>query len=72
MGLDFLNGLLANILSKFKAANPVIFVVIAALLTAVKYALDSGAFPIDPKITTWVLWAVALVLGTPTTKFIKP
>jgi hypothetical protein len=71
MGLDFLNGLIAQLLSKFKTGNPVIFVIVASLLSAVKFALDSGVFPVDPKIAGWALWIVGLVLGTPTTKFLK-
>lgn len=71
MGISVLNTFLASLLGKFKTANPVIFVIVAALLSAVKYALDAGVFPIDAKVSEWILWVVALFLGTPTTKFLE-
>lgn len=68
--MDFLNKFLAELLAKFKASNPTIFVIIAAVLTVLKALIDNGTIPIDPKITEWVLWVIALFIGTPTTKFI--
>lgn len=70
MGLDFLAKLIAQLLDKFKAGSPVLFVIVAALLSAVKYVVEAGVFPIDPKITEWVLWVVALVLGSRTTSYL--
>lgn len=71
MPFDFLTKLLAQFIDKFKASSPILFVVIAALLTAVKYALDAGVFPVDPKILEWVLWAISLFLGSRTTNFLN-
>lgn len=68
--MDFLNKWLAELLSKFKAGNPVVFTVIAAVLTVVKALIDNGTIPVDPKVTEWILWIIALFLGTPTTKFL--
>jgi hypothetical protein len=70
MGLDFLTKFLAQFIDKFKASSPVLFVIIAALLTAVKYTLGAGVFPVDPKYLEWVLWAISLVLGSRTTSFL--
>ena len=72
MGLDFLSKLLAQYLDKFKVSNPTIFAVVAALLAGVKYLVESGTIPIDPKVTDWILWVVALFLGSRTTSFITP
>lgn len=68
---DFLNKWLAELLSKFKAANPTVFIVIAAVLTVAKALIDNGTIPLDPKVTEWVLWVIALFIGTPTTKFLS-
>lgn len=67
---DLLNKWLAELLSKFKASNPIVFTVIAAVLTVVKALIDNGTIPIDPKVAEWILWAIALFIGTPTTKFL--
>jgi hypothetical protein len=72
MGLDFLSRFLAQFIDKFKTSSPVLFVVVAALLTGLKYALDAGVFPVDEKILEWVLWAIGLFLGSRTTSFINP
>lgn len=69
--LDFLNKFLAPLLAKFKAANPTVFAVIAVILMAMKGAIDAGLIPIDPKISTWILFVVALFTGTQTHQFIK-
>ena len=70
MGLDFLSKLLAQFLDKFKTSSPTLFVIVAAVLTGLKYALDAGVIPIDPKILEWVLWVVGLFLGSRTTSFL--
>ncbi len=70
MGLDFLSRLIAQFLDKFKTSSPVLFVIIAGLLTGMKYVIDSGVFPVDPKIIEWVLWAISLFLGSRTTSFL--
>lgn len=72
MGLDFLAKILAEFLSKFKTNNPLIFLVIAAVLTAVKYILESGvALPISNTVAEWILWVASLVLGTHTTALLQ-
>ena len=71
MGLDFLQTLIAGILDKFKLSNPVFFTVVAALLTAVQYFVQSGVIPVDPTVSGWILWAVAIVLNAGTFKFRK-
>lgn len=68
--MDFLNQFLAQLIAKFKAANPTVFVVIAAVLTVVKALIDNGTIPLDPNVSQWVLWIIALLIGTPTTKFL--
>lgn len=68
--MDFLNKFLAELIAKFKASNPTVFVIIAAVLTVVKALIDNGTIPLDPNISQWVLWAIALLVGTPTTKFL--
>lgn len=68
--MDFLNKILAELLAKFKASNPTVFIIVAAVLTAAKILIDQGVLPIPPEITEWVLWFIALVIGTPTTKFL--
>lgn len=66
-----LNSIIANFLAKFKTKSPVLFVVVAALLSGLKYVIDAGVIPgITPDISEWVLWAIALFIGTPTTKFL--
>ena len=72
MGFDILTKFLAGFLDKFKTSSPTLFIVIAAILSGLKYALDAGVFPVDPKILEWVLWAVSLFLGSRTTSFIGP
>lgn len=68
--MDFLNKFLAELIAKFKLANPTIFVIVAAVLTVVKALIDNGTIPLDPSISQWVLWLIALLVGTPTTKFL--
>jgi len=70
MGLDFLSKLLAGFLDKFKASSPVLFVIVAAVLTGLKYVLDAQIFPLDPSVGEWVLWVIALFTGSRTTSFL--
>lgn len=70
MGLDFLSKFLAQFLDKFKTSSPTLFVIVAAVLTGLKYALDAGIVPVDPKILEWILWVVGLFLGSRTTSFL--
>ena len=70
MGFDLISSLLAGFLDKFKASNPVLFIIIASVLTAAQYALESGVLPVDPTITKWVLWVAAIFLGTRTNSFL--
>ncbi len=69
--MDFLNEFLAKILKNFKSAQPVLFVVLAAALTGVKYLIETGTIPINPSVSEWVLWFIALVVGTHTTAILK-
>jgi len=69
--MDVIQNFLASLLDKFKVANPLIFTVVVAILTGLKVAIDGGALPLDPKITTWVLWAIALFVNASTFKFTK-
>ena len=70
MGLDFLSKFLAQFLDKFKTSSPLLWGIVAAVLTGLKYALDANLVPIDPKILEWVLWIIGLFLGSRTTSFL--
>lgn len=69
MKLDFIQVMLAGFLDKFKTKSPVLFIAIASVLSGAKFFVESGAVPIDPKITEWVLWIIALVLNSGTFNF---
>lgn len=64
MKLDFIQTMLAGFLNKFKAKSPILFVGIASVLVGAKFFVESGTIAIDPKITDWTLWAIALVLNS--------
>lgn len=69
--MDFLNEFLAKYLKIFKANKPVVFMVVAAALTGVKYLIESGSIPINPSVSEWILWFIALVVGTHTTNILQ-
>jgi hypothetical protein len=69
MKLDFIQVMLAGFLDKFKAKSPILFVAVASILTGAKFFVESGTVPIDPKITEWALWIIALVLNSGTFNF---
>lgn len=71
MGLDFLQTFLAKFFDAFKIKNPVLYAVLVSVLTGLQYFVQSGTIPIDPKITGWILWAIAIVLAPRTTSFLN-
>lgn len=71
MNLDFLQRILAQFLDKFKLSNPVLFVIIASILSAAQYFIQSGTIPLDPKITGAILWFAALFVNSGTFNFKK-
>lgn len=71
--------LIAFILDKFKASNPAIWGIIAAVLSIVEFAISKGnafgLFPIEgitAEILHWVSWALALLVGSRTTNILNP
>jgi len=70
--MDFIQKILAQLLDKFKVANPVVFAVIVAVLTSVKILIDNGTIPLPQNISQWVLWAIAIVLNAGTFKVLNP
>lgn len=69
--MDAIQQFLASLLDKFKAKNPVVFVVIVAVLTGLKVVIDNGVIPVDPKIAEWALWVIALFVNSSTFAFRK-
>lgn len=69
--MDVIQNFIASLLDKFKVSNPLIFTVVVAVLTGLKVAIDGNAIPLDPKITTWVLWVIALFVNSSTFQFTK-
>lgn len=62
-----LENLLKPILAGFKQKNPKLWLIIAAVLTAAKTAIEylvtSGIIP-EQGIVEWVFWVIALLLGS--------
>ena len=69
--MDFLNKFLAELLAKFKASSPTVFMIIVTILSALKELIDAQIIPIPEQISEWVLWFIALFVGTRTTRFIE-
>lgn len=70
--MDFLQKFIAQLLEKFKLTSPVAFVVVAALLSAVKFLIDNGVFPALPEqASNWILWFIGLFLNAGTFKFLN-
>lgn len=69
MNTNFIQSILAGFLDKFKAKSPLIFVILASVLTGAKFFLESGQAPLDPGIIDKVLWFFALVLNSGTFNF---
>lgn len=63
-----LENLLKSVLAGFKQKNPKIWLIVAALLTAAKSALEAligaGIVPDSASWTDWVFWIIALLLGS--------
>lgn len=68
---DLLSKLLAGFIDKFKTDKPTIFMIIVAILTALKVLVDNGVVPLPAEYTQWVLWFIALFVGTSTKKWIN-
>ena len=59
---------LKSLLAGFRQKNPQIFALVAMLLTAAKAAFETlitnGSVPADAAWVEWILWAIALILGS--------
>jgi hypothetical protein len=65
--------IIAALVAKFRLANPLLFAIIAAVLTSVKVLLMSGAIAMTPVLDTLldgVLFLLALLVSTPVSKFL--
>lgn len=69
MNTNVIQTLLAGLLDKFKTKSPLVFVIIASVLTGLKFFLDSGQAPFDPGISEKILWVLALFLNSGTFNF---
>ncbi len=69
MNTTFIQSILAGFLDKFKAKSPLVFVIIASVLTGLKFFLESGQAPFDPGLSEKILWFFALVLNSGTFNF---
>lgn len=68
--MDFINKWLAELLAKFKANSPTLFMILAVVLSSIKGLIDSGMINLPGGIIDWVLWFIALFMGVRTTRFI--
>lgn len=75
--MDFLQTFLANFIDKFKASNPKIYAIIAAVLIALQAVVQDPSImeaiglggDLTQTITKWVLFFATLFVGSRTYEF---